>query len=235
MSPISARGILVVAATLLLGGCASTASPIPQTRTVIVFSGERLQADAERMRDVNDWLRPVMDDWERNPSFILRLDRGPDTRYPWDTIEFSGDTVAVGLRRGVQDAETPHYLYGWFRLIQERGELGQWLPGVDDTELSEFEGELVILEWVSDVWLLGRSVFDTQAYGPLDELVYAKEGELLKEFVLETQAERFAEERSAFARENPDWEERLREFFVRTFEREGPGYRADATESSPSR
>jgi hypothetical protein len=224
-SPSGLRAVLsILLLTLGVGACATPQTPVPEPRTIIVYSGERLQADPEHMRDIEDWLRPLMDDWDRNPSYLLRLERTPEPFYPWDTLKLEGDTSTVFLQRGVVDAETPHYMYGHLRLMQERDEIGQWLPEVEEGELEGIDLEEAILARVSDVWFLGRSVYDTQAYGPLDELLYAKEAGLLREYILATQGERFSEALAAHTSAHPDWEGRLRAFFQRTFEREGPGY-----------
>lgn len=213
----------VVGLAVLLAGCAGTTPP-PQPRTVVVFSGERIQTTPERMEEAEQWLRPALEDIDRNPSFLIRVHRDEQASYLWDSTELVADTAIIHVQRAAGDAETPHLIYAHLQLMAQRGELGEWLPAAEERELEELEQELEILGKVAEIWLLGRAVFDTQAYGPLDELLYANERGLLTEFVLATQGDRFAEEKVGYTADNPDWEETLADFFRRTFERDGPGY-----------
>lgn len=214
-----------VVALQVLAACGGP-PPLPQTRTVIVFSGERIQTNGERMQGVERWLRPVMEEIELNPSFLIDLERDADAAYPWDVLELDGDTATITVERAAVDVDTPHLIYAFLRLMAVREELNEWIPELEDEEEQPtgLELEKTILKQVADVWLLGRSVYDTHAYGPLDELLYATEAELLEPFILATQGDRFPEEVERFSQEHPEWEADLREFFRRTFERDGPGY-----------
>lgn len=215
-----------------LAACGGTA-PLPEPRNVIVFSGERIRPDPEHMREVEERLRPQLEDVEDNPSFLIRLSRQEEARYPWDTLEIDGDTALILVERAAVDADTPHLIYAHFRLMAQRDELAQWIPELDPEEEQPegLERERMILDQVADVWLLGRSVYDTHAYGPLDEILYAREHGLLTEFILATQGDRFPEARERYAEEHPDWRTELTAFFQRTFEREGPGYLRDEESS----
>lgn len=223
MNPSGRLLLSAFAGALLLTACGGTAA-FPQPRGIIVFSGERISVDPERMEAVDRALRPHLEDIDRNPTFVIRLNRQVASAYPWDTLELRGDTAHIAVERTAGDAQTPFQIYAHLRLMQERGELGEWVPAAEDRALSGLEAEEAILGYVGDVWLLGRSVFDTQPYGPLDELIYAQDRGFLTHFILATQAERFAQEREAFHERNPEWEAELSDFFQRTFERDGPGY-----------
>lgn len=205
----------------LVAGCGGT-QPLPQPRPVVIFTGERIHADPEAMAEVDRWLRPQLEDIERNPDFLIRLLHEDVPVYPWQTLEISGDTAQITIQQAATDAETPYLIYAHYRLMAELGELEEWLP--DAPEEDGFELERAILERVADVWLFGRSVYDTQAHGPLDELMYARSAGFLEEFMLATQAERFPDERARYDEENPERREAFREWFSRTFEREGPAY-----------
>ena len=215
--------LLAFLGTLLLTACGGSAA-FPQPRGIIVFSGERIATDPERMEAVDLALRPHLEDIDRNPSFLISLDRQVNAAYPWTTLDIRGDTAHIAVERTAGDAQTPFLIYAHLRLMQERDELGEWVPEVREQTLSALETEEAILEYVADVWLLGRSVFDTQPHGPLDELIYARDRGFLRPFILATQPDRFDDERAAFAEENPEWEAELTDFFQRTFERDGPGY-----------
>lgn len=217
---------LLAAAGLLVSGC-SSGQPQLQPRSVVNFTGERIQADPDAMAEVETWLRPQLEDIERNPTFLIRLVRDVEPVYPWSGLEITADTAEVTLQTTIQDAETPYLIYAHYRLMHERGELGEWLPEGD--ELEGLELEQAMLERIADLWLLGRSVFDTQAHGPLDELLYAREAGFLLEFILGSQPERFAAEREAHYQEHPEREEEFREWFLRVFEAEGPRYVSSGT------
>lgn len=234
-----ARGaVLLLFGIATLAACAGT-PPLPQTRSVITMSGERVQADPEAMVEVDRWLRPQLAEIERNPDFLIRLVQEDRPLYPWQNLEITGDTAQLAVQRGQGDAETPFLLYGHFRLMAETGDLAPWLPeavpeageeGQAGPVAEGLELERLILRRISDVWLLGRSVFDTTPYGPLDELLYANEAGFLEEFILTTQRDRFEEEAAAHFDANPDRAEAFRGWFMRAFERAGPGFMDEPAE-----
>jgi hypothetical protein len=224
--------VRVLMATTLLASagvaCAGELPP-PNTRPIIIFSGERIQPDPQRMAEVERWMRPQLEDIEFNPNFLIRVLQESVSRYPWSTLDLEGDTADIRIAASASDAETPYMIYAHFRLMQEQGALEEWLP---EAEGEEGVGiELAILNRVSDVWLLGRSVFDTQPFGPLDELLWSNEAGYLEDFVYATQGDRFEEAGAAFRAANPDREEAFRSWFQRTFERDGPGFMSSGTES----
>jgi hypothetical protein len=230
----SGMALLVVLGTALTA-CAS-APPLPQTRSVITITGERVQADPEAMVEVDAWLRPQMDDIDRNPSFLIRILQEDRATYPWQNLELIGDTAQVTVEQGQGDAETPFLVYAHFRLMEERGELEPWLPEAFPEEGPPLEGfarERAMLVRIADLWLLGRAVFDTTPYGPLDELLYANETGFLDEFIYATQAERFAAESAAHFAENPGRADEFRQWFQRVFEADGPRYLVDLRPEAP--
>lgn len=217
-----------------LAACAG-ATPLPQTRSVITLTGERVQANPEAMVEVDAWLRPQLEDIERKGDRI-RLLQEERPVYPWQTLEITGDTATLSVQQGQGDAETPFLLYAHFRLMAEEGELEPWLPEAVPEEGPVAEGidlERLILRRIADVWLLGRSVFDTTPYGPLDELLYSNEAGFLEEFMLTSQPERFDAESAAYFAANPERREAFRSWFLQTFEREGPGFLEGPPSSVP--
>jgi hypothetical protein len=175
------------------------------------------------MAEVEAWLRPQLDHIGTSRRFLIRVVPVNLIRYPWDSIEFEGtDVVEVEIADVAPDAETPFLIYSHLRFLQEQGGIEEWAPEL--VGLDGFELEKGILSRVSDVWLLGRSAFDTEPFGPMDELMYAREHGFLDDLILTTQRERFPTEAE------PYWtgeQVRLLEFVAwleRTFERDQPGF-----------
>ncbi len=201
-------------------GCSGQAE-FPNPRSVVIFSGERLQPDAERMEEADRWLRDHLDDIERNPSFLIELHRDDRVLRPWDALHIEGDTARIAMERGVADAETPFLLYAHFRLMAERSELEEWLP--EAAEAEGFELERAIAQRISDAWLLGRSIYETQAYAPLDQLLYSAEFGYLEPYLVLAQTERFPELREEWEAEREDELEEFVEWFRTQFETDPPG------------
>lgn len=219
-------------AGLMASACATGPASVPTPRSVIIFSGERIQTDRETMTEVDRWLRVQREVIDRPPDFLIRPQSTTNPGYPWRDFEIQGDTAIVFIQQIARDAETPYLIYAHLRLMAERDELEPWMPE-EDLDKEGLELELAILNRVADVWLLGRSVYDTQAFGPLDEILYAREASFLRELVLQTQRTRFATEREAWLEAEPERQEEFRAWLQRVFERSEPGYadEAEAVES----
>ncbi len=218
----SIPGIL---ALLLLVSACGTSQVTPQPRSVVILSGERIPPDRSRMGEVERWLRPQLEEVERNPTFLIDLSRQDTPIYPWDSLEIQGDTARIRLQDTAVDSEAPYTIYAHLRLMQVRGteELVKWLPEAEALT-TDYEVERAILSRISDLWLFGRSVFDTQAHEPLEELLYSNENGFLDAFLVTTQGARFPEEAERWRAENPDREAEFRAWFRQAFERDGPGF-----------
>ena len=213
--------ILRLALLLALAACGGQMSALVP-RSVVVYSGERIQPESERMAEVEAWLTPELDRINLDPAFLIRISPVREEVYPWDWLEIVADTADLVLTDTAIDAETPFLVYGYLRLMDARGALVEAYPGTEG--LTGYPLERAILERVAEVWLLGRSVFDTQPYGPLDELLYAREFGYLDEFIFATQAGRFPSEEEAHRIENPGREEEFRFWFTDTFGSDGPRF-----------
>jgi hypothetical protein len=213
-------GVGIVLVTMLAGCAGSNA--LPQTRSLVTVTGERVQADPEAMVEVDRWLRPQLDQMSRDDSYTIRILQEDRATYPWDGLELMGDTAQVTVQQGQGDAETPYRVYAHFRLMAERGELERWLP--EAAEAEGFPLERAILVRTADLWLFGRAVFDTTPYGPLDEILFAHQSGFLDEFIFATQGERFEQERVAYYENQPEREAAFRRWFLQTFESEGPRF-----------
>lgn len=216
--------IVIFSLMPLLGvvGCAGQL-PTPVPRSLVVYSGERIQPDGDRMAEVEAWLTPELDRINLDPSFLIRISAVQEQVYPWDSFEIVADTADLVLTDTAIDAEAPYLVYGYLRLMDSWGALAEVLPAAEGLSGS-YAIERFILQAVADIWLLGRSVFDTQPYAPLDELVYAREFGYLDEFIFATQGSRFSSENAAHQAENPGRQEDFRSWFRRTFEADGPRF-----------
>ncbi len=206
---------------LALAGCGGQ-MPALAPRSIVVYSGERVLPESERMAEVEAWLTPELERINLDPAFLIRISPVREEVYPWDWLEIVADTADLVLTDTAIDAETPFLVYGYLRLMDAQGALNEVYPGT--VGLTGYPLERAILERVAEVWLLGRSVFDTQPYGPLDELVYAREFDYLDEFIFATQAGRFPAEEEAYWTENPRREEEFRSWFRDTFESDEPRF-----------
>lgn len=209
----------------LLAGCASGAPNIPAPRPIVIYSGTRLRADQDSMRVVNEWVTREQDNIVNDPGFWVETGLAADEVYPWEGLEFAGDdTVKVRLDPRAPDARLVFEIYAHQHLMARMGRQEEWLPEAPTAR--GYELERAILSRVADAWLLGRTTFDTQPYGPLDELIYAKDAGFLDAFIFTARPEEFAEARATWARENPGRAEAYKDWFVKTFNREPPGLRA---------
>lgn len=219
----SGRFALLAVAGLLAGGCAASMPDVPEPRTIIIHSGARINADHERMKEINKWVTEEQDNIVRDPSFLVALEVTEGLVYPWEDMEIEGDTVRPRVDPRAPDTRLVMEIYGHLHLMVLMGRQAEWLP--EAPEATGYELERAILSRTADAWLLGRTVFDTAPYGPLDELIYAKEAGFLDAFIFTARPDEFARERAAWARENPGETERYRNWFLETFNREPPGLR----------
>lgn len=223
MRSLQHLGLLLVvgAAPVMLSACGG-ASSLPTPRSVIVYTGVRIQPDADRMEEVDRWIQPQLEEIRRSRGFTIRVMRTERAEYPWESMEVGRDTARVFIQQIAPDTDTPFSIYAHFHMMALRGDLEPWLP-----EAAEAEGfglERAILARISDLWLYGRAVYNVPPYGPLDELLYANEYGFLDEFILAAQPARFADLRAAHEDENPNRWEEFERWFQETFERDGPGY-----------
>ena len=177
------------------------------------------------MQEVNEWVTREDLDIRENPSFWVISVNTVDETFPWENLRVGTDSVWVQTPLGGGDGLLVYQIYAHLHLMAERGELEEWLPEAVDTE--GFELERAILKRCADAWVLGRTVFDTQPFGPLDELAYSSEGGFLEPFIFTARPNEFAEERAEWARANPDGMDRYRDWFLETFNREPPGLRTN--------
>jgi hypothetical protein len=183
-----------------------------------------LRVDQERMNEINEWVTAEQANIQQDPSFWVISEPGDGDVYPWDGLRLSSDTVWVRTPTGAQDPQLVFQIYGHLHLMVTLGRQEEWLPEAPDVE--GFALEQAILSRAADAWILGRAVYNTVPYGPLDELAYAKEAGFLEAFIFTARPGDFASARTDWARANPEEMERYREWFLETFNREPPGLRS---------
>jgi len=217
----------VVALVGFLAGCGA-GTELPSPRPLILHSGARLSPDAQRMGEIDRWVQPQVERIREDPSFLIRTVAQREAIYPWEGIEFRGDTVEIHFLGGVAEARVPILVYAHLHLLHRRGTeaLAEWMPEAADAE--GYDLERAIMERVADAWLYGRAVWDAPPHQVLDEIVYARENGFLDAFLLTARPQEFADARERWIEENPDGIEDYRQWFVETFDREPPGLREES-------
>jgi hypothetical protein len=203
--------------------CGSGAMSMPSPRPVIIYSGARLTVERERMEEVNRWVTEEDINIRDDPSFWVIDDPARGDVYPWEGMRIQADSVWVPVPTAYPDTRLVYHIYGHLHLMTRMGRQEEWLP--EAPEAVGFELERAILNRTADAWILGRTVFDTSPYGPLDELAYAKEAGFLDALIFTARPDEFAVTRAEWARANPGETDRYREWFLDTFSREPPGLR----------
>jgi hypothetical protein len=178
------------------------------------------------MDSIYAWLTAENENIELDPTFLIDGTPAARQRLPWESLTIEGDTARVEYDRASPDIVTPYNIYAHLHLMKRMNRLDEWLPDVADAE--GFELERAIVARMSDAWLLGRAVFDSPAYRPLDEVMYANEAGFLDAYLLVARAEEFADERARWEQENPGRIEEYRSWFERVFRAQPPGMREAA-------
>ena len=206
--------------------CGGGPRNVPTPRPIITHSGARLRVDQERANEINAWVTAEQQNIEQDPSFWVVSEPVEGEPYPWEGLRINeeADSVWVSAPRGAQDPQLVFQIYAHQHLMAKLGRQEEWLPEAPDA--TGFELERAILSRVADAWLLGRAVYNTVPYAPLDELAYAKEEGFLDAFIFTARPDEFASARTEWARSNPDRMEAYRDWFLETFNREPPGLRA---------
>lgn len=214
----------VLLSVLALAACGATEVSIPSPRPLVVPSGERLRPDSARLDSINEWVDEAVTTIREDPSFWIVSTSAPRPVYPWETMEFlEEDSIRIAYEPVAGQGRVSYQIYAYLHLLERRGELSDWFAGA--AGLDGYELERFIVDRTADSWLLGRSVFDTQPYAPLDELVYAQDRGYLDALLLTAREEEFAAARESFVEENPGRLEEYAEWFRATFERDPPGMR----------
>lgn len=205
--------------------CATGTPSIPPPRPIVIHSGARIRVEKDRMQEVNDWVTRERDNIEKDPSFMVTTATTLDEVFPWENLHISNDSVTVQLPLGGNDASLVYNIYAHLHLMVAMGRQEEWLPEAPNAV--GYDLERAIVKRCADAWVLGRTVFDTSPFGPMDELAYASESGFLDAFIFTARPDEFGASRTAWAREHPGEMERYRDWFLDTFSREPPGLRTN--------
>ncbi len=208
---------------LVTEACSAGAPVIPPPRPIVIHSGARIRADHEEMKQLNGWVLDAQMTIEEDPSFLLIRSSTLNEQMPWEGMVLGQDSVTVQIPLGGPDATLVYDIYGFLHLMNQMGRLDEWLPEAADA--TGYDLERAIVERIADTWILGRSVFDTLPFGPLDELAYANDAGFLDAYIFTARPDEFATARSEWARANPDRVDEYRDWFLETFNQEPPGLR----------
>lgn len=210
---------------LFAGACASAVVQVPPPRSIIIHSGARIRADHEHMKVVNEWVTREDTNITDDPSFLVITSPADAETFPWEGMVLGQDSVTIHLALGARDAALVYRIYGHLHLMVQMGRQEEWLP--EAPAAVGYELERAIVERIADAWILGRTVFDTAPFGPLDELAYSFDADFLDAFIFTARPSEFAASRAEWARANPGETDRYRDWFLQTFNREPPGIRAN--------
>ncbi len=219
---LSGSGLLMLFIPLVLGACSPGPPEMPAPRPIVIRSGERLYAEAERLAETDTWFRAQRDNIINDPNFMIVTLPRDTPSYPWESILLvEPDTAKIGVQGGFDGAGEVFGLYAHYRLMVKMGRIGEFLPGGE--ELEGYELERAIVSRISDAWFLGRAVYQAMPFDPLEEILYANENGYLDAMLLTARGDEFREERQAWLREDPEAQERYREWFLATFNKQPPG------------
>jgi len=211
------RVLTVAVATVLLGGCAAQQSLLPPPRPLIIRSGARLQAEPERMEEINKWVPIELDSIRVDPSFWIITAPETEPVLLWEGLEISNDSATIKVQAVTNEVVRSYMIYAHLHLMRSLGRQAVWVAEAPDAD--GFDFERAVLKRVSDTWFFARSSFDAIPYEPLDELLFSNENGFLDAYILTMRPDEFEEEREAFTAANPTALEEYLQWFQDTFRR----------------
>lgn len=215
----------ILGAIAFASACAAAAPTLPRPRPIVNYQGARIRADYEEMQRINEWVTREQANIVNDPSFWVVSNNSIAETFPWEGMRLAEDSVIINQPLGARDGQLVYQIYGHLHLMVQMGRQEEWLPEAPDA--TGYELERAITARTADAWILGRTVFDTQPFGPLDELAYAKHFGYLDSFIFTARPDEFGAARARWVRENPGRVDEYREWFLETFNREPPGLRAN--------
>lgn len=210
--------LVLAAAAVTVAGCGSAGLRLPEARPLVIQSGARLSPDEARLQTIYEWVDEEIRNIEQDPSFLIDVQPTSTDVYPWETLEISGDTASVRVRRTNPDLSSVYQIYAHLHLMKEMGRADEWIPEAAGMDGWEFERR--VMARVSDAWLLGRASFGFVPSRLMDEIVYAREAARLDELLLVLRGHEFPAEKEAWLATQPEAEEDFLAWYRETFGRE---------------
>lgn len=211
-------GFLALIATGLVAACGTPSLRLPEPRPMIIDSGARLSADEERLKTIYQWVDAQTQNITEDPTFFINAQPTSTDVYPWETLEIQADTAHIRYRRTTPDLRSVYEIYAHYHLMKEMGRAEEWIPEAAGMDGWEFERRAVAR--TTDAWLLGRASFGFSPARLMDELMYAQEAGQLEAYLLTFRGHEFPEEKEAWLAARPGADERFREWYRETFDRE---------------
>ena len=215
--------LLLILTSMAASACSKGPPELPAPRPIVIRSGERLRADPDRMAGIDAWYRAERENIVNDPGFMIVTVPRDTPSYPWESLYMSSDSATFGIQSGYPEAQQIFEIYAHLRLMKKLGRIEEFLPGGDNLNGFAFEREA--LSKVADAWLLGRAVYQAEAFDPLEEILFASENGYLEAMILTARGDEFKDERQAWLKEDPEALERYRQWFVSAFSKEPPGLR----------
>jgi hypothetical protein len=222
------KSALALLLASIVGSACGGGLTLPPPRPLVTSSGARLTAAPEQLQEIYDWYIPQDEAIEQDPTFLIEYVPSEQDTYPWETLVIAvhgapADTARYQYTRSNPDVIGAYNIYAHLHLMRRVNRLDEWLPDVATAE--GYTLERAIVERLADSWLLGRSTFDAQPHGLMDELIYAKEAGHLDAFLFTARPDQFAQEREAWVRDHPQGLEEYRAWFRQTLGGDPPGIR----------
>ena len=182
MTRLQAAAIRAAVCLILLPGAAAA------QYTVRAENGDTAQFESAALRAMLDTARALYADLEEDPRVAYMTPVGfpgsrvtvspedPEASYPWNVVTVLSDsTVDVRpMPANFREADRAYYNYVVQRMRVVRGTD----PDVPCDSLLALEEKAV--GSFADGWILSRTLFGGPAFGPLDELVFARKAGLLR-------------------------------------------------------
>ena len=182
MTTFRSAAIRAAMCSILLPGAAAA------QYTVTAENGDTVQFESTALRAMLDTARALYTDLEEDPRVLYMTPVGfpgsrvtvspedPESSYPWNVVTVLSDSTADArpMPANFREADRAYYNYVVQRMRVVRGTD----PDVSCDSLLALE-ERVVGSFV-DGWILSRTLFGGPAFGPLDELVFARRAGLLR-------------------------------------------------------
>jgi len=169
------QALLVSVALLIWSTPALGQRSITTERDTIVFELPNLQV-------MLDTARALFRDLQEDPRVLYSTAFGPpaevtaaESAYPWNVVSPTSDsTVNVIMPGNLREADRAYYNYAVMRMRVVRSQ------DPDGSCELLIQAEEEVLSSYVDGWIVARTLFGGPAFQPMDELVFAREADLLR-------------------------------------------------------